>query len=184
VIPEYRQPFDLIALALAGEKTKTAPEEAVDCDLEKWLPADHDHRTNPFAVFEDSEGLYLHYRARQPVLLLTPREEKTRVLGSRRRWVQNPILIAREMERDLKRSKKANQSTVAKKHGVTRTRVCQYLRLLTLHGNIVAYMENPDNDEAAASVTESALRELLKLRHEGEIQRAFKALLLNPEQRP
>jgi hypothetical protein len=46
-------------------------------------------------------------------------------------------------------------------------------------------LENPDNDEAAARVTESALRELLKLRHHGEIQRAFfQALLLNPEQRP
>lgn len=98
--------------------------------------------------------------------------------------MRNPILIAREMERDLKRSKKANQSTVAKKHGVTRTRVCQYLKLLTLPGSIVAYMENLDNDEAAARVTESALRELLKLRHDGEIQRAFQALLRNPEQRP
>lgn len=38
VIPEYRQPFDLIALVLAGEKEKATSGEAALCDLEKWLP--------------------------------------------------------------------------------------------------------------------------------------------------
>lgn len=38
VIPDYRQPFDLIALALAGKPEGAASQGAVECNMEEWLP--------------------------------------------------------------------------------------------------------------------------------------------------
>ena len=52
---------------------------------------------------------------------------------------------------------------LADRHGVTRTRICQYLRLLDLPGEIVEFVGNPLNDVTTANITEAALRELLSL---------------------
>lgn len=41
MIPKYRQPFDLLALVLAGKKEKATSEEVALWDLEKWLPLEH-----------------------------------------------------------------------------------------------------------------------------------------------
>lgn len=56
-----------------------------------------------------------------------------------------------------------NQSMLAEQHGVTRTRICQYLRLLDLPDEIVGFVGDPMNQDTTANITEAALRELLSL---------------------
>jgi len=81
----------------------------------------------------------------------------------RRAWLKNPIVFARQLRAELDSIPNGNQSMLADRHGVTRTRICQYLRLLDLPGEIVEFVGNPLNDVTTANITEAALRELLSL---------------------
>jgi hypothetical protein len=55
------------------------------------------------------------------------------------------------------------QEAVAIERRVTRTRICQYLRLLDLPGDVIEFIADGGNEEVTGAVTESALRELLRI---------------------
>lgn len=177
VIPEYRQPFDLIALTNAGEKEKTASEEAEKVISEKWLPGRPDLRTNLGPWLEDDAVLYPLSEKRRIRFSFYPPAEKTRRFGIHRRWLRNPVLVAREIAAEMDATPGATQDSVAAARGVTRTRVCQYLRLLLLPKDILDYIADPDNEEHVARVTESSLRCLLREPSPVEQRRAFYAMI-------
>ncbi|MBI1290047.1 transposase [bacterium] len=174
---EYRQPFDLIAVALAGEKEKTAPEEAVQCDLEKWLPGPYPPRTISGPDLEDEVELFGIYVRRRLKLVFRKPAEKAFKYGVHRRWLRNPVVVAREIAAEMDSIPGATQETVALARGVTRTRVCQYLRLLLLPPDILDFICNPANEANVARVTEGSLRHLLREPTPVEARRAFYAMI-------
>lgn len=102
-----------------------------------------------------------------------PPTEKTRRFGVHRRWLRNPVLVAREIAAEMDATPGATQDTVAAARGVTRTRICQYLRLLLLPTDILNFIADPANEEHVARVTESSLRCLLREPTSVEQRRAF-----------
>jgi hypothetical protein len=104
-----------------------------------------------------------------------PEERRTVQHGSRRRraWLKNPIIFARQLRAELDAMPNGNQSMLAERHGVTRTRICQYLRLLDLPEEIVEFTGDPQNQDTTARITEAALRELLSLPSAYEQMEAF-----------
>jgi predicted transcriptional regulator len=130
--------------------------------LEKWLPETDPLRNISGYFLEDEATLYPVYERRFLKLRFEKPAPKARKLGSHRRWIRNPIIVAKELEAEM-REKGLNQGELAELHGVTRTRVTQYLRLLDLPAQVQDFMADPKNEAATARVTEGALRELLRL---------------------
>jgi len=96
--------------------------------------------------------------------------------GTRRRraWLKNPIVFARELQAELGTLQgKRNHTILAWRHGITRARICQYLRLLVLPRDILDFVADPANEDVTGNVTESALQDLLSLRTERQQRFAF-----------
>jgi hypothetical protein len=102
-------------------------------------------------------------------------EQRTVKHASRRRraWLKNPIIFARQLRAELDAMPNGNQSTLAERHGVTRTWICQYLRLLDLPDEIVDFIGDPENEATTGTITEAALRVLLSLHPAYEQMQAF-----------
>lgn len=78
-----------------------------------------------------------------------------------------------ELKEEMERRPDITQEDLAAERGVTRTRICQYLRLLDLPSDVVEFVRDPRNSQATSNVTESALRELLRIDSEVEVRRRF-----------
>jgi hypothetical protein len=75
---------------------------------------------------------------------------------------RNPIYRAKEYAHMIKTGKAKNESDLARKIGVSRVRVCQYVRLLSLDGSIVKAIEQLGDPLTERVITERRLRPYLR----------------------
>lgn len=143
-----------------------------------WLPVRNRPRTNSYwATFEDEGKLFMHFERRQPVFLFEPREDRTRRSGLKRRWIRNPVVIAKEILAAAEQEPGITYSVIATRRGVSRARISQYLRLLRLPAEIIDFMVNPENEARTSKITEGALRILQRLPSNAEKLRGFWQML-------
>lgn len=81
-----------------------------------------------------------------------------------------------KLQEQMKVLPKKTHGALAEKVGISRGRVCQYLRLLTLPSAVVSYMANAANEEIAKTISEAALQSLLKLPSGTDVQAVFQSL--------
>src|SRR3989338_1539918 len=74
---------------------------------------------------------------------------------------RNPIFRAKEYIRMLEKGQAKNESDLARKIGVSRVRVCQYVRLLSLDASIVKAIEQLGDPLTERVITERWLRPYL-----------------------
>lgn len=91
--------------------------------------------------------------------------------------MSNPILVAREIEAELKATPGATHETVARRRGVHRTRICQYLALLALPMDVQEYLVAPENVDVVSEVSECKLRELVRCESEAKLRQVFRQLV-------
>jgi len=77
------------------------------------------------------------------------------------RTYRNPLFIAREWEVMLRSGEYASQTDLARKVGVSRARVNQYLRLLNLPPEIQAEVIKMGDPLSSRKITERKLRSLI-----------------------
>ncbi|MBX7259530.1 MAG: hypothetical protein K1Y02_24430, partial [Candidatus Hydrogenedentes bacterium] len=142
-----------------------------------WLPGQNPPRTISGPDLEDEAELFGVYERRRLKLVFRKPAEKAFKYGVNRRWLRNPVLVAREIAAEMDSTLGATQETVALARGVTRTRVCQYLRLLLLPPDILDFICDPENESKVAKVTEGSLRHLLKEPTPVDARRAFYAMI-------
>ena len=95
----------------------------------------------------------------------------------RRAWIQNPIRVALNLKAEMDTMAQPDQAVLAQRHGWTRTRACQYLRLLSLPQDIVDFIAAPENNSTVQCITEGNLRSLMRLKSQTEVRKAFYAML-------
>jgi len=76
---------------------------------------------------------------------------------------RNPIFRAKEYARMIESGQAKNESDLARKIGVSRVRVCQYVRLLYLDGSVIKALERLGDPLTKRVITERLLRPYLKL---------------------
>ena len=75
---------------------------------------------------------------------------------------QNPIFRAKEYAQLIESGQAKNESDLARKIGVSRVRVCQYVRLLSLDASIVKALEQLGDPLTERVITERRLRPYLR----------------------
>jgi len=75
---------------------------------------------------------------------------------------QNPIYRAKEYARMIESGQAKNESDLARKIGVSRVRVCQYVRLLSLDASIIKALEQLGDPLTERVITERRLRPYLR----------------------
>jgi hypothetical protein len=78
---------------------------------------------------------------------------------------RNPIFRAKEYARMIESGQAKNESDLARKIGVSRVRVCQYVRLLSLDASIVKALEQLGDPLTERVITERLLRPYLRKNH-------------------
>jgi len=155
-----------------------AGDAVVGSDCSKvWLPVQNPPRTISGPDLEYEAELFGVYERRRLKLVFKKPSEKAYKYGVNRRWLRNPIIVAREIAAEMDSTPGATQETVGLARGVTRTRICQYLRLLLLPTDILDFICDPTNEEKVAKVTEGSLRHLLREPTPVNARRAFYAIV-------
>ncbi len=75
---------------------------------------------------------------------------------------RNPVYRAKEYARMIESGQAKNESDLARKLGVSRVRVCQYVRLLSLDDSIIKAIEQLGNPLTDRVITERRLRPYLR----------------------
>ena len=75
---------------------------------------------------------------------------------------QNPIFRAKEYARMIESGQAKNESDLARKIGISRVRVCQYVRLLSLDASVVKALEQLGDPLTKRIITERLLRPYLR----------------------
>ena len=75
---------------------------------------------------------------------------------------RNPIFRAKEYARMIESGQAKNESDLARKIGVSRVRVCQYIRLLSLDASVIKALEQLGDPMPKRYVTERRLRSIGK----------------------
>ena len=91
--------------------------------------------------------------------------------------MKNPLVVAQEMKVILEKDKKATQGQIAKHFNVSRSRVAQYLGLLRLPDDVVAFVVAEQNEEYVSHLTEGNLRAIAATPDPISQRRAFAELL-------
>lgn len=176
----YENPLELQGLRVPGE-----PAREGSSALEgRWLPSVDGERGfkprfRPARLYD--EGRIWAYREnRQPrFALVAPQPRQTREAYLRRGWMKNPLVVAQEMQAAFDEGtgmKKVTQTQVAKRYGVSRSRVAQYLGLLRLPDDVVAFVVAEENEPYVAHLTEGNLRSIAAMPDPIRQRRAFAAL--------
>jgi len=176
--PAYRKPFDLLAVTNKKAANLVAAESRENRACSTWLPDSNALRNISEAWLMDEVHLHAAYKQRQLRLVQDSPVRCEPSDPSKRRWRRNPIQVAMELKAEMERRPGLTQDGLAAERGVTRTRVCQYLNLLKLPGDIVEFMVDVKNEEVAGTVAESALRELLRIGEPAEMGRRFRELIV------
>lgn len=173
--------FDNPLLSHELQKARRLEEDDSSLEGQDWLPGDNLLRNISEQWLEDEATLYGVYDRRKLKLSFDPPPLRERRLGTHRRWVRNPIHVALELKAEMDQRPGLSQEALADERGVTRTRICQYLRLLDLPEDVVEFIADERNDEVTATVTESALRELLRIEEPVEVRRRFYEIVVRQE---
>jgi len=88
-------------------------------------------------------------------------ESKPTPIPKPRPTYRNPIYRAREYARMIETGQAKNESDLARKIGVSRVRVCQYVRLLSLDGFVIKALEQLGDPLTERVITERRLRPYL-----------------------
>ncbi|MDK2973210.1 MAG: KorB domain [Candidatus Sumerlaeota bacterium] len=94
--------------------------------------------------------------------------------------MKNPLVVAQKMKAAFHEdigAKKVTQSMVAERFGVSRSRVAQYIGLLRLPDDVIAFVVADENEEYVAHLTEGNLREIAAMPDPIRQRRAFAELL-------
>ncbi len=75
---------------------------------------------------------------------------------------RNPIFRAKEYARMIESGQAKNESDLARKIGVSRVRICQYVRLLSLDDLVVKALEQLGDPLTERVITERLLRPYLR----------------------
>lgn len=75
---------------------------------------------------------------------------------------RNPIFRAKEYARMIESGQAKNESDLARKIGVSRVRVCQYVRLLSLDASVIKALEQLGDPLTKRVITERLLRPYLR----------------------
>jgi len=154
----------------------TAPQSIVAGVVVTWLPA-LDHTRTALPKLVDVQTVYYQRKGRLLAISPTPPPVVMTAIETRRRaWKQNPVIVAMKLQEQLEALPEQTHGALAKQVGISRGRVCQYLRLLKLPEEIIRYMADPSNQTVVAGVTEQALHDLFKLSSQ-HIPLTFHALL-------
>lgn len=177
----FENPLELQGLRVPGE-----PEKEGSSALEGvWLPSRDDERGfqprfRPGRLY-DSGRIWAYRENRQPrFALVAPQPRQTRDAYLRRGWMKNPLVVARAMKAAFDENpgvKKVTQTMVAERFGVSRSRVAQYIGLLRLPEDVVAFVVADANEEYVAHLTEGNLRSIAAMPDPIRQRRAFAALL-------
>jgi len=98
-------------------------------------------------------------------------EPKPTPIPKPRPTYRNPICRAKEYARMIETGQAKNESDLARKIGVSRVRVCQYVRLLSLDGSVIKALEQLGDPLSKRIITERLLRKYIHLNI--KTQRAF-----------
>ena len=77
------------------------------------------------------------------------------------RTYRNPIFVTKEYARMIESGQAKNESDLARKIGISRVRVCQYIRLLSLDDSVIKALEQLGDPLTERVITERALRSYL-----------------------
>jgi len=93
--------------------------------------------------------------------------------SSKRQTEKHPICQAIEWQNMLKLDKSLNQSQLADKQGVSRARVCQLMRLLSLPKEIQSVLVKLKDPEHIRLLSERKMRDVLNLSDQDSQIKAF-----------
>jgi len=96
----------------------------------------------------------------------------------RRKPRQRPLLKALEFQNLLDTGMVNNQADLAKRYGISRARVTQYLNLLKLTDEIIGFLKaNKDQEPVLRYFTERKLRELTRLKGNERRVKRFRRMI-------
>lgn len=127
----------------------------------RWLPAlDHTRTALPRLV--DMQTVYYHRQWRSRAFSVTKPSARLPTRTRRKAWKLNPVVVAMKLQEQLNALPEQTHGALAAQVGISRGRVCQYLRLLDLPSDIIQYLADPANESIVKHVTERALHKLRK----------------------
>jgi len=143
-----------------------------------WLPA-LDHTRTGLPRLVDVQVVFYHRTKRALVLTQARHVGNERAENRRMSWKQNPVGVALKLQKQLESLPARTHGALAKHVGLSRSRVCQYLRLLELPADIISFLVDSSNEAIAATIKERSLQALLKSPAGTDIQKVFRSHFLS-----
>lgn len=122
------------------------------------------------------QTVYYHRQWRSRAFSVTKPSAALPTRTRRRAWTLNPVIVAMKLQEQLEALPEQTHGALANQAGISRGKVCQYLRLLALPANVVSFMSDAANEEIAKAISEAALQSLLKLPSGTDVQAVFQSL--------